>query len=85
MTSTTAASQDHAREQSDQSADRRPFAAPWSALSIDVEVDPAENNRIFLIGAARWDSPQHLSLRVGKLNKAEIIRRVDHLLRVDGV
>ena len=77
MTSTTAAGQDHGHEQSDRSADRRRLLADLSALSIDVEVNPDDKNRIFLIGAARSDSSEHLTLRVGKLAEAEIIRRID--------
>ncbi len=56
----------------------RCLLADWAALSIDIEVNPASDNRIFKIGAARSDSADHLSLGVGK-DKAAVARQVDAL------
>ena len=55
----------------------RTTAAAWAALSIDLEVDPARDQRIFRIGAVRADSAASLNLGVGRLGRAEVIRELD--------
>ena len=37
---------------------------PWPMVSVDVETNPADDNRIFLIGAVRSDDGRDLTLSV---------------------
>ena len=57
--------------------DRGRLLAAWAGLSIDVETDPAKDGRIFRIGAARSDSPDHLNLATARLPGAEVARQID--------
>jgi ATP-dependent DNA helicase RecQ len=65
------------RTQTGEPTGRSRLVADWAALSIDIEVRPGEDNRIFLIGATRSDTPAHASLRADKSDRAEVIRRID--------
>jgi ATP-dependent DNA helicase RecQ len=51
--------------------------AAWSALSVDIESNPADGDRIFKIGAARSDSTAALSLSTGRMPANEVARRVN--------
>lgn len=52
----------------------------WAALSIDVETNPADNDRIFKIGGARSDRDDHLSLTVGGRQLTDsVVDRIDAL------
>lgn len=53
------------------------MAGKLSALSVDIEVDPASGNCIFKIGAVRSDSILHLNFDVDRQDKASISRRID--------
>lgn len=57
----------------------RRVVSEWAALALDIEVDPAHDNRIFKIGAVRSDTAEHLSLAVGKLDKAALVGQLDAL------
>lgn len=57
--------------------DTRAVLARWSALSIDVETNPADDNRIFKLGAVRSDSNDYLTL--GRAPGAAIVHQVNAL------
>lgn len=59
------------------SAQRSFLVRDLAALSIDIEADPARDNRIFKIGAVRSDSVQQIKLSVTEPDKADVARRVD--------
>jgi ATP-dependent DNA helicase RecQ len=48
----------------------------WNILSVDIETDPAENNRIFKLGAVRSDDRRTLTLKVPN---REVVRRLNEL------
>ena len=50
-------------------------------LSVDVETNPADDNRIFLIGAVRTGDSRSLSLSVRRTAAGEIERQLDELAR----
>ena len=58
------------------SATSRRIVAGWQALSIDIETNPAHDNRIFKIGAVRSDNEAVLSLSTSKLTPGDIARKV---------
>ena len=60
-------------------ADPPRLLADWAALSIDIETDPADHNRIFKLGAVRSDNAEHLSLGSGWRDKAGVARQIDTL------
>ncbi|MBE2244527.1 MAG: RecQ family ATP-dependent DNA helicase [Burkholderiaceae bacterium] len=60
-------------------SDARSLVADWAALSIDVEVNPADGNRIFKIGATRSDTAASLSVTVAKLGKDAIVGQIDEV------
>ena len=51
-----------------------------ACLSIDVETDPASDNRIFKLGAVRSDSDAALSLDTGRPPRAKVVDRLNELL-----
>lgn len=53
--------------------------AAWSVLSVDIETNPADGDRIFKIGAARSDVDAALSLSTGRLAAGEVVRRVNSI------
>lgn len=58
--------------------DSRRLLADWAALSIDTETDPADNKRIFKVGAARSDSDsRHLKLAVARLPAATVAAQLN--------
>ncbi len=57
--------------------DIRAVLTRWSALSIDVETNPADDNRIFKLGAVRSDSSDFLTL--GRQPSDALVRQVDAL------
>ncbi len=57
----------------------RQTLAAWAVLSIDVETDPGDGQRIFQIGAVRSDDGRALGLATSRLGAAEVVRRVDAL------
>lgn len=77
VNSTSLVSNECAVDPATPGVDRSRLLAGWAALSIDIETNPADGNRIFKIGAARSDSDLHLSLAVGKLPAAAVNRQVD--------
>lgn len=48
-----------------------------SAISIDIETNPADNTRIFKIGAVRSDTEAAISLSTGRMIAEEVARRID--------
>ena len=48
-----------------------------ACLSIDVETDPASDNRIFKLGAVRSDSDAALSLDTGRTPRAKVVDRLN--------
>jgi ATP-dependent DNA helicase RecQ len=59
--------------------DRRGLLAGWAALSVDVETNPADGDRIFKIGAARSDTAAQLSLTLGRQPGASVVDALDAL------
>lgn len=57
--------------------DARAVLAEWAALSIDVETNPADHNRIFKLGAVRSDRANHLT--IGRQSAEVLVRQVDAL------
>jgi len=55
----------------------RGILAGWAALSIDIEANPADGDRIFKVGAVRSDTDSALSLNTSRLSPAEVVRRID--------
>jgi len=55
----------------------RQIVVGWSALSVDIETNPADGDRIFKIGAVRSDSDSVVSLSTGRLDPADVVRRVN--------
>jgi ATP-dependent DNA helicase RecQ len=51
--------------------------AGWSALSIDVETNPADGDRIFKIGATRSDCDSAVNISTGRLASGEVVRRIE--------
>ena len=50
---------------------------PLRALSIDIETNPADNNRIFKLGAVRSKDDAGLTLSVSRSGTAEVVSRVN--------
>ena len=48
-----------------------------SAISIDIETNPADNNRIFKVGAVRSDTEAAVSVSTGRMSAEEVARRID--------
>ena len=55
----------------------RQAVARWSLLSIDIETNPADGDRIFKIGATRSDTEAVVSLSTGRMLPEDVVRRVD--------
>ncbi len=55
----------------------RQIVVGWSALSVDIETNPADGDRIFKIGAVRSDTDTVVSLSTGRLESAEVNRRIN--------
>jgi len=55
----------------------RQIVAGWAALSVDIESNPADGDRIFKIGAIRSDNDTVVSLSTGRLEFADVVRRVN--------
>ena len=55
----------------------RQIVVGWSALSVDIETNPADGDRIFKIGAVRSDSDSVVSLSTGRLDPSDVVRRVN--------
>ena len=58
-------------------ASSRQIVVGWSALSVDIETNPADGDRIFKIGAVRSDNDTVVSLPTGRLDPADVVRRVN--------
>ena len=58
-------------------ADPRQIVVGWSAFAVDIETNPAAGDRIFKIGAVRSDNDAVLSLSTGRLDPADVTRRID--------
>ena len=56
-------------------ADSGQVVVDWSALSVDIETNPADGNRIFKIGAVRSDNDTVLSLSTGHLAAQDVVRK----------
>ncbi len=52
---------------------------PWPLLSVDVETNPADNNTIFLLGAARSDDDRSLTLSTRRISKREVHSALDEI------
>jgi ATP-dependent DNA helicase RecQ len=52
---------------------------PWPVLSVDIESNPADDNRIFLLGAIRSDNAQSLTLNPRRTSAPELRMRLDDL------
>ncbi len=50
---------------------------PWPLLSIDVETNPAEDNRIFLLGAVRSDEVRATTLSTRRASPKQICQALD--------
>ena len=48
-----------------------------SAISIDIETNPVDNNRIFKVGAVRSDTEAAVSLSTSRMSAEEVARRID--------
>ena len=55
----------------------RQIVVGWSALSVDIETNPADGDRIFKIGAVRSDNDGVVSLSTGRLEPADVVRRIN--------
>jgi len=55
----------------------RQIVVGWSALSVDIETNPADGDRIFKIGAVRSDNDTVVSLSTGRLDPADVVRRIN--------
>jgi len=55
----------------------RQIIVGWSALAVDIETSPADGDRIFKIGAVRSDNDSVLSLPTGRVDSADVVRRVN--------
>lgn len=53
------------------------IVANWAAISIDIETNPANDNRIFKLGAVRSDTGAVLSLATDHMKVDDVVRRVD--------
>lgn len=60
-------------------ATSRRIIAGWAAFSIDIETNPADEDRIFKIGAVRSDSGAVVSLSTGRLTPQDVVRRVSEV------
>ena len=58
-------------------ASSRQIIVGWSALSVDIETNPADGDRIFKIGAVRSDNDTVVSLPTSRLDPADVVRRVN--------
>jgi len=58
-------------------ASSRQIVVGWSALSVDIETNPADGDRIFKIGAVRSDNDTFVSLPTSRLDPADVVRRVN--------
>lgn len=58
-------------------ATSRRIIAGWAAFSIDIETNPADEDRIFKIGAVRSDSGAVVNLSTGRLSPQDVVRRVN--------
>ena len=52
---------------------------PWPLVSVDVETNPADDNRIFLIGAVRSDDGRDLAISVRRTSSQDARARLDEL------
>lgn len=50
-----------------------------SAFSIDIETNPADNDRIFKIGAVRSDTQAAVSISTGRMGAGDVVRQIDAL------
>ena len=55
----------------------RQIIVGWSALSVDIETNPSDGDRIFKIGAVRSDTDTVVSLPTGRLDPSDVVRCVD--------
>ena len=55
----------------------RQIVVGWSALSVDIEANPADGDRIFKIGAVRSDNDDVVSLSTGRFVRADVVRRMN--------
>lgn len=55
----------------------RQAVAEWSLLSIDIETNSADGDRIFKIGATRSDTEAVVSPSTGRMLPEDVVRRVD--------
>jgi len=55
----------------------RQIIVGWSALSVDIETNPANGDRIFKIGAVRSDGDGVVSLSTGRLDPVDVVRGVN--------
>lgn len=60
-----------------QAASPRQIVVGWCALSLDIETNPADGGRIFKIGAVRSDNDSVLSLPTGRVDPADVVRRIN--------
>lgn len=67
------------QEATSQSARETGTALPWPLLSVDVETNPADDNRIFLLGAVRSDDGRYLTLNPRRSSAQEVRVRLDEL------
>jgi ATP-dependent DNA helicase RecQ len=51
----------------------------WPLLSVDVESNPADGDRIFMIGAVRSDDARSLSFNVRRASERDIEQKLDQL------
>ena len=58
-------------------ASSRQIVVGWCALSVDIETNPADGDRIFKIGAVRSDNDIVVSLPTSRLDPADVVRRVN--------
>ncbi|WP_298826364.1 RecQ family ATP-dependent DNA helicase [uncultured Piscinibacter sp.] len=55
----------------------RQLLAEWAALSVDIESNPSDADRIFKVGAVRSDNDTFLGLSTGRLGTEEVVHRVN--------
>lgn len=55
----------------------RRLVAGWSVLSVDIETNPADGDRIFKLGAARSDTDAVASLSTRGMTTEDVVRRVN--------
>jgi hypothetical protein len=49
--------------------------ADWSLLSVDVQTNPSDNDRFFMVGLIRCESDRGLSLPTGRVSPAAVTNR----------